>query len=192
MQIERINRWTFVGELCIHGNPSGLDNTVSSGGSAVLFQRSSYSKPPTVTVSPKFPELPLLLVNTHQSRSTAVEVAKVGKLRKSHPQVTEAMLDTIDQVTMLANKMIRIRRGGRRRGARNFWRALPHQSRSSRRLGCVTPPSRTYPRTSRSHQHRLDRIDGCWRRWMRNYADSPRRIAADASKSGRGTRSRKL
>ncbi|KAJ5556583.1 hypothetical protein N7494_000498 [Penicillium frequentans] len=32
VQIERINRWTFVGELCIHGNPSGLDNTVSSGG----------------------------------------------------------------------------------------------------------------------------------------------------------------
>lgn len=106
VQIERINRWAFVGELCIHGNPSGLDNTVSSGGKAVLFRRSSYSKPPTVTAIPKFPELPLLLVNTRQSRSTAVEVAKVGKLRKSHPQVTEAMLDTIDQVTMSANEMI--------------------------------------------------------------------------------------
>ncbi|KAJ5190030.1 hypothetical protein N7491_007929 [Penicillium cf. griseofulvum] len=106
VQIERINRWAFVGELCIHGNPSGLDNTVSSGGKAVLFRRSNYSKPPTVTAIPKFPELPLLLVNTRQSRSTAVEVAKVGKLRKSHPQVTEAILDTIDQVTMSAHEMV--------------------------------------------------------------------------------------
>jgi mevalonate kinase len=39
LQIERINRWAFVGELCTHGNPSGVDNTVSSGGKAVLFQR---------------------------------------------------------------------------------------------------------------------------------------------------------
>jgi mevalonate kinase len=106
VQIERINRWAFVGELCIHGNPSGVDNTVSAGGKAVLFRRSNYSKPPTVTPLHNFPELPLLLVNTRQSRSTAVEVAKVGKLRESHPQVTEAMLDAIDKVTMSANEMI--------------------------------------------------------------------------------------
>ncbi|OKL64688.1 hypothetical protein UA08_00157 [Talaromyces atroroseus] len=106
VQIERINRWAFVGELCIHGNPSGVDNTVSAGGKAVLFRRSNYSKPPSVTPLNNFPELPLLLVNTRQSRSTAVEVAKVGRLRVTHPQVTEAMLDAIDKVTMSANEMI--------------------------------------------------------------------------------------
>jgi mevalonate kinase len=106
LQLERINRWAFVGECCIHGNPSGVDNTVSSGGKAVLFRRGDYSKPPTVTALPKFPELPLLLVNTRQSRSTATEVAKVGTLRKTHPVVADAMLDTIDQVTMSAHEMI--------------------------------------------------------------------------------------
>lgn len=109
LQIERINRWAFVGEMCIHGNPSGVDNTVSAGGRAVLFRRNDYSKPPTVTPLNKFPELPLLLVNTRQSRSTAVEVAKVGKLLETHPQVTSAMLDTIDQVTMSASEMIKTR-----------------------------------------------------------------------------------
>ncbi|KAL1993084.1 hypothetical protein VTN49DRAFT_3841 [Thermomyces lanuginosus] len=106
VQIERINRWAFVGELAIHGNPSGVDNTVSSGGKAVLFRRGDYSKPPSVTPLNNIPELPLLLVNTRQSRSTAVEVAKVGKLRETHREVTDAMLDAIDKVTLSANEMI--------------------------------------------------------------------------------------
>ena len=105
-QIERINRWAFVGEMCIHGNPSGVDNTVSAGGKAVIFRRGDYSKPPSVQSLPNFPELPLLLVDTRQARSTAVEVAKVGRLRGDHPAVTESILDTIDQVTLSAQSLI--------------------------------------------------------------------------------------
>lgn len=107
VQIERINRWAFVGELCIHGNPSGVDNTVSAGGKAVIFKRGDYSKPPTVTPLPAFPELPLLLANTKQPRSTAAEVAKVGALREGYGLVTEAVLDAIDKVTVSALEMLR-------------------------------------------------------------------------------------
>ncbi|KAI9834826.1 MAG: hypothetical protein M1819_002734 [Sarea resinae] len=106
LQIERINRWAFVGEMCIHGNPSGVDNTVASGGKAVLFKREDYGKPPTVTPLRTFPELPLLLVNTRQSRSTATEVAKVGALKKAHPFVIDMLLDNIDKVSESANKLI--------------------------------------------------------------------------------------
>lgn len=106
VQIERINRWAFVGELCIHGNPSGVDNTVSAGGKAVIFRRNDYSKPPTVISVSNFPELPLLLVDTRQARSTAIEVAKVGKLKEDHPVVTEAILDAIDKVTASAQQLI--------------------------------------------------------------------------------------
>lgn len=106
MQLERINRWAFVGELCIHGNPSGVDNTVSTRGKAVLFKRVDYSKPPKATPVTDFPELPLLLVNTKQPRSTAVEVAKVGALKRKYPEVTEKTLDGIDQVTMSAYNLI--------------------------------------------------------------------------------------
>lgn len=105
-QLERINRWAFVGELNIHGNPSGVDNTVSTWGKAVLFKRVDYSKPPVATPVNDFPELPLLLVNTRQPRSTAVEVAKVGALLTRYPDVTEATLNGIDSVTMSAYKLI--------------------------------------------------------------------------------------
>ncbi|KAI1577455.1 Mevalonate kinase [Pyrenophora tritici-repentis] len=106
LNIERINRWAFVGEMCIHGNPSGVDNTVSSGGKAVLFQRRDYDKPPLVVPLHSFPELPLLLVNTRQSRSTATEVAKVAHLRNVHPALTENILNAIGLVTESAHKLL--------------------------------------------------------------------------------------
>lgn len=106
LQLERINRWAFVGEMCLHGNPSGVDNTVSTGGKAVLFKRTDYTKPPTVTPLRNFPELPLLLVNTRQTRTTAKEVAKVGALKKEMPIVTELILNAIDRVTESAHELI--------------------------------------------------------------------------------------
>jgi mevalonate kinase len=49
LQLKRVNNWAFVGEMCIHGNPSGVDNTVATGGKAVFFKRGDYSLPPSVT-----------------------------------------------------------------------------------------------------------------------------------------------
>ncbi|OSS53698.1 hypothetical protein B5807_01627 [Epicoccum nigrum] len=106
LNIERINRWAFVGEMCIHGNPSGIDNTVSSGGKAVLYQKMGEGKPPRVEPLHNFPELPLLLVNTRQSRSTATEVAKVATLRTLHPALVENILESIGMVTESAYKLL--------------------------------------------------------------------------------------
>ncbi|TKA27771.1 hypothetical protein B0A50_04872 [Salinomyces thailandicus] len=105
-QLERINRWAFVGEMLIHGNPSGVDNTVSTNGHAVLFQRKDYSKPPSVSVLREFPELPLLLIDTQQAKSTAAEVAKVGKLKATHPAVTDHIFDAIDSITKSAHDVV--------------------------------------------------------------------------------------
>jgi mevalonate kinase len=79
---------------------------VSTQGKAVIFQRKDYTKPPTVTPLWNFPELPLLLVDTKQAKSTAAEVAKVGSLKKAHPEVTSALLDAIDKVSESAAKLI--------------------------------------------------------------------------------------
>ena len=106
LQLERINHWAFVGELCIHGNPSGVDNTVSTRGKAVLFKRENYAKPPKVTPIPKFPELPLLLVDTRHPKSTAVEVAKVAERKRVYTDITDKTLDSIHEVTMSAYRLI--------------------------------------------------------------------------------------
>ena len=106
VQLDRINKWAFVGELCIHGNPSGVDNTVATRGKAVLFKREDYTKPPRARPLKEFPELPLLVVDTKVSRSTATEVAKVAARRKKYPEVTEHVLDSIDKVTMSAYNLI--------------------------------------------------------------------------------------
>jgi len=92
--------------MCIHGNPSGVDNTVATQGKAVMFQRSDYSKPPNVKPIWNFPELPLLIVDTKQPRSTAFEVAKVGSLKKRHPQITESILNAMDKVSEGAAELI--------------------------------------------------------------------------------------
>ncbi|MCJ1486313.1 hypothetical protein MMC06_006490 [Schaereria dolodes] len=106
VQIERINRWAFVSEMCIHGNPSGVDNTVSARGKAVLFKREDYTRPPAVTPLRTFPELPLLLVNTKQPRSTATELAKVAALKKAQPTVTDSILQSIDKVSEAAHALV--------------------------------------------------------------------------------------
>jgi len=105
IQIERINRWAFVGELCIHGDPSGVDNAISAGGKAVIYQRND-PEPPSVTPLTKFPKLPLLLVDTQQSRSTAAQVEKVRTLKNKHPKMTELILDGISQLTTSALELI--------------------------------------------------------------------------------------
>ncbi|KIH88348.1 mevalonate kinase [Sporothrix brasiliensis 5110] len=102
LQIERINRWAFVAEMCIHGNPSGVDNTVSTQGKAVVFQRADYNKPPSVKSLWSFPELPLLLVDTKQAKSTKFEVAKVARLKRQQPVVVGNILNAIDAVSRSA------------------------------------------------------------------------------------------
>lgn len=106
LQLERINRWAFVGEMAMHGSPSGVDNTVSTQGKAVVFQRNDDGKTSTVSPLWDFPELPLLLVDTKQPKSTAHEVAKVAELKEKHPKLVGGILDTIDKITRTAEGLI--------------------------------------------------------------------------------------
>lgn len=98
---ELINAWAFIGEKCLHGNPSGIDNTVACRGGAVLFQR-----PNTMLTIKKFPEMKLILTNTKHPRRTADLVARVGDLLRTFEKGTSSILDAIEHVTREAFELL--------------------------------------------------------------------------------------
>lgn len=77
----------------------------SAGGKAVMFQRNA-SGPPSVIRLTKFPRLPLLLVDTQQSRYTAVKVEKVKPLKTNYPRITEMILDGIARLATSVFELI--------------------------------------------------------------------------------------
>lgn len=94
-----IDSWAFMGEKCIHGNPSGIDNAVATHGGAVMFQRMQSSIPSVRTTMRNFPPLKLLLTNTRQPRRTAELVANVTRLGNDYPKTSANMLDAIEALT---------------------------------------------------------------------------------------------
>ncbi|TDZ49763.1 Mevalonate kinase [Colletotrichum trifolii] len=95
--LECINSWAYAGELCIHGDPSGVDNTVSCLGKAVLFRKMA-NGPSTVKPLDNFPTLPLFLIDTKQPRTTSQQVENVRKLKDANPELVESILDAIGSV----------------------------------------------------------------------------------------------
>ncbi|KAI9832988.1 MAG: Mevalonate kinase [Phylliscum demangeonii] len=98
---ELISSWAFVAELCIHGDPSGVDNAVSAGGGAVLYQRNG-DGPPSISPISSLPTLPIWLVDTKTCRSTAAQVSKV---RLGYDEKTELLLGRIERCTRRALKL---------------------------------------------------------------------------------------
>lgn len=97
---EKINKWAYVGEQCIHGSPSGVDNTVATYGSAVAFQKSL-----PIQLIP-IPTLPLLLTNTGVPRSTKTQVASVADLRSNFPSIVNPMLDAMHEIAVAAQELL--------------------------------------------------------------------------------------
>ncbi|KAG0285483.1 hypothetical protein BGZ96_010269, partial [Linnemannia gamsii] len=93
-QRDLVNQWAFQAEKVIHGNPSGIDNTVSTFGGAVMFKKGE-----KIELLPGFQSLRFLLTNTRVPRETQVQVANVRKLHDKFPTVVNPMLDAINEIS---------------------------------------------------------------------------------------------
>lgn len=102
---EFINRWSFIGECCIHGTPSGIDNAVATYGNAVKFQRQSDGSTKFDKID-NFPQLPMILINTKIKRSTKILVGGVGELVSRKPLVAEPILEAMDQVAIRGSELL--------------------------------------------------------------------------------------
>ncbi len=100
-----VEAWAFVGEMCIHGNPSGVDNAVATSGGCVLFKRLK-GQPAAKTVVRELAPLRLLISDTQHPRKTSNLVQKVGLLLQEFPTVVKPILDSIDQITTNACGLI--------------------------------------------------------------------------------------
>lgn len=90
---EYISRWAFCSERIMHGNPSGLDNTICTFGNIVKFYKGV--KPIEIKLAAP---LNILLVNTGVSRSTLKLVEKVAQLKEEHPKLMDHILSAMGQL----------------------------------------------------------------------------------------------
>ncbi|KAF9115416.1 Mevalonate kinase [Mortierella sp. AM989] len=99
-QRDLVNQWAFQAEKVIHGNPSGIDNTVSTLGGAVIFKKGEKIEP-----LPGFQSLKFILTNTRVPRETQVQVANVRKLHEKFPTVVNPMLDSINEISVSCKQL---------------------------------------------------------------------------------------
>ncbi|XP_044245852.2 mevalonate kinase isoform X3 [Ursus arctos] len=98
--LELINKWAFQGERMIHGNPSGVDNAVSTWGGVVRFQQgkiSSLKRPPALRI---------LLTNTKVPRSTGALVASVRSRLLKFPEIVSPLLTSINAISLECERML--------------------------------------------------------------------------------------
>lgn len=94
--VRNINQYAYYSEVLLHGRPSGIDNTVSSQGGALLFTR-SHHEVSLQSVGLSKP-LELLLVYTHVPRQTKKLVAAVRTLYEQHPTIITPILEAMGKI----------------------------------------------------------------------------------------------
>lgn len=108
-QSEILNSWSFLSEKVIHGNPSGVDNSVSIHGGALSFVRSHPSNE-LQTNSMKnlkgFESFRFLLTNTKVGRDTKTLVANVGKQLNEEPERVQLILKDIQRISDQAETLL--------------------------------------------------------------------------------------
>ncbi|KAJ8263645.1 hypothetical protein COCON_G00161020 [Conger conger] len=99
-EMELINSWAFLGEKIIHGNPSGVDNAVSTWGGMLRYHAGK------ITPLSRVPMLRILLTNTKVPRSTKVLVAGVKEKIDKFPSIMSPVLESIDAISSMCQQTL--------------------------------------------------------------------------------------
>ncbi|KAF8968014.1 cystathionine beta-lyase [Flammula alnicola] len=95
---EEVNRWAFVAEKILHGNPSGVDNSVAVFGGALAYTRPGFGKKSGMEGIQGFKSLKFLLTNSKVPRDTKKLVAGVGEKKANEPELVNGILESIQSI----------------------------------------------------------------------------------------------
>lgn len=101
---DRICQWAFKSEKIIHGNPSGLDNSICTYGGIMSFTSGKPLRPLPATLSGS---LRVLLINSCVPRNTKAMIAFVKENRINlMPKVSSSIFEAMDRVAKDAAETI--------------------------------------------------------------------------------------
>ena len=122
---EEVNRWAFVSEKILHGNPSGVDNSVAVFGGALSYTRAGFGRNPGMVPIQgfvpvrffffvsfltfllfSFKSLKFLLTDSRVPRNTKQLVAGVAALKEQEPEFVEGLLNAIQHVSDEAQRAL--------------------------------------------------------------------------------------
>ena len=99
LEKETLNRLGFETERLMHGNPSGIDNTVIVYEQPILFRKGELIE----FVYPS-KNLHFLIADSGIKKATADTVAYLAKQRERNPQFVEAALEEIGRIALFGRK----------------------------------------------------------------------------------------
>jgi len=100
LDLDEINKMAYGIEKKRHGNPSGVDNTVSTYGGFLWYRKESEGLKTFSSIKIKGPLPKIYLIGTGKPiESTKEMVTRVGKLYKKDPRNIETIFKKIEKVT---------------------------------------------------------------------------------------------
>ncbi|KAL1949297.1 hypothetical protein VTO73DRAFT_8178 [Trametes versicolor] len=103
---EETNRWAFVAEKVLHGNPSGIDNSVAVFGGALAYVRPGFGRRSGMEHVQGFRSLRFLLVDSTVPRDTKALVAGVARKKSAEPALVAQLLDAIQTISDEARRAL--------------------------------------------------------------------------------------
>ncbi|KAL4252293.1 GHMP kinase family protein [Abortiporus biennis] len=103
---EEVNKWAFISEKVLHGNPSGVDNSVAVFGGALAYNRPGFGKKSGMEPILGFKSLKFLLTDSKVPRDTKKLVAGVAEKKSREPDVVEGLLEAIQSITEEARRAL--------------------------------------------------------------------------------------
>ena len=103
LQDDEINEIAYEGEKGYHGNPSGVDNTASTYGGLIWFQKGETNTIDRITIPNP---IEIVIGNTGKVANTKAAVAGVKERKEHNPDKYQEIFNRAENITYLAKRAL--------------------------------------------------------------------------------------